>query len=52
MEELLKKINELTEEEKSQLTDKEKKALKVLMSSKPSVPFSKATLNDCVRPDG
>ena len=45
MDELLKKFNELTEEEK-------KKALKVLMSSKPSVPFSKATLKDCVRPDG
>jgi len=53
MDELLNKLNELTEEEKSQLTDKQKKALKALIgSAKPSVPFSKATLIDCVRPDG
>ena len=53
MDELLKKLNELTEEEKSQLTDKQKKALKALIgSTKPFVPFSSATLNDCVRPDG
>jgi hypothetical protein len=53
MNELLSKLNELTEEEKSQLTDKQKKAFKTLIgSAKPSVPFSSATLNDCVRPDG
>ena len=46
-------LNELTEEEKSQLTYKQKKALKPLIgSTKPSVPFSSANLNDCVRPDG
>ena len=51
--ELFNKLNELTEEEKKQLTDKQKKPLKALISStKPSVHFSKATLNDCVRPDG
>ena len=43
-------FNQLTDEEKSQLTDKQKKAL--IGSAKPSVPFSSATLNDCVRPDG
>jgi hypothetical protein len=48
-----KPLNQLTDEEKSQLTDKQKKALKALIgSAKPSVPFSSATLNDCVRPDG
>jgi hypothetical protein len=53
MNELFNTLNELTEEEKKQLTDKQKKALKALISStKPSVPSSKATLNDCVRPDG
>jgi len=53
MDEIRNTFNELTEEEKSQLTDKQKKALKVLLGSiTPSVPFSKATLNDCVRPDG
>ena len=46
-------LNELTDEEKSQLTDKQKKTLKALIgSAKPSVPFSSATLYDCVRPDG
>jgi hypothetical protein len=48
-----KPLNQLTDEEKSQLTDKQKKALKALIgSAKPSVPFSSATLNDCVRHDG
>jgi hypothetical protein len=48
-----KPLNQLTDEEKSQLTDKQKKALKALIgSTKPSVPFSSATLSDCVRPDG
>ena len=48
-----KPLNQLTDEEKSQLSDKQKKALKALIgSAKPSVPFSSATLNDCVRPDG
>ena len=47
MDEILKKsINELTEEEKSQLVQQLKN------KKKPSVQFSKATLNDCVRPDG
>jgi hypothetical protein len=45
MDELLKKLNELTEEEKKQVQQ-------FLTNKKPSVPFSKATLNDCVRPDG
>jgi len=47
-----KPLNQLTEEEKNQLSDKQKKALKALIGFKPSVPFSSATLNDCVRPDG
>jgi hypothetical protein len=48
-----KPLNQLTDEEKSQLADQQKKDLKALIGSvKPSVPFSKATLNDCVRPDG
>ena len=47
-----KPLNQLTDEEKDQLSDKEKEALKVLIGSKPSVQFSKATLKDCVRPDG
>ena len=53
---LNKSLSQLTEEEKSQLTDKQKKALEALKalsgSAKPFVPFSKASLNDCVRPDG
>ena len=52
MNELLNKLNELTEEETNQLSDKQKKGLKALIGSKPSVPFSSATLNDCVRTDG
>jgi hypothetical protein len=52
MNELFSKLNELTEAEKNQLSDKQKKALKALIGSKPSVPFSSATLNDCIRPDG
>ena len=52
MDELLNKLNELTEEEKNQLSDKQKKALKTLIGSKPFVKFSSATLNDCVRTDG
>ena len=52
MNELLSKLIELTEAEKNQPSDKQKKALKTLIGSKPSVPFSSATLNDCVRPDG
>ena len=48
-----KPLNELTEAEKNRLSDKQKKALKTLIeSTKPFVPFSKATLNDCARPDG
>ena len=47
-----KPFNQLTEEEKSRLSDKQKKALKTLIGSKPSVPFSRATLNDCARLDG
>jgi hypothetical protein len=50
--ELFSKLNELTEAEKNQLSDKQKKALQALIGSKPSVPFSSATLNDCIRPDG
>ena len=45
MDELLKKLNELTDEEWKQVQQLKNK-------KKPSVPFSKATLNDCVRPDG
>ena len=52
MDEILDKLNELTEEEKNQLSDKQKKALKTLIGSKPFVKFSSATLNDCVRTDG
>ena len=52
MNELFNKLNELTEAEKKQLSDKQKKALKTLIGSKPSVPFSSATLSDCVRTDG
>jgi hypothetical protein len=52
MNELFNKLNQLTEEEENQLSDKQKKALKALIGSKPSVPFSSATLNDCVRTDG
>ena len=52
MNELFNKLNELTEAEKNQLSDKQKKALKALIGSKPSVPFSSATLSDCVRSDG
>ena len=52
MNELFNKLNQLTEEEKNQLSDKQKKGLKALIGSKPSVPFSSATLNDCIRPDG
>jgi hypothetical protein len=40
-----KPINELTDEEWKQVQQLKNK-------KKPSVPFSKATLNDCVRPDG
>jgi hypothetical protein len=45
MDELLNKLNELTEEEKKQVQQFWNK-------KKPSVSFSRATLNDCVRPDG
>ena len=48
-----KPLNQFTEEEKSRLSDKQKEALKDLIGSiKPSVPFSSATLDDCMRPDG
>ena len=41
------------DDELNQLTDEQKEALKEFLNKKkPSVPFSKATLNDCVRPDG
>ncbi|KAJ3253857.1 hypothetical protein HK103_007657 [Boothiomyces macroporosus] len=52
MDEILNKLNQLTEEEKNQLSDKQKKALKALIGSKPSVPFSSATLDHCIRKDG
>ncbi|KAJ3307784.1 hypothetical protein HDV04_002541 [Boothiomyces sp. JEL0838] len=52
MDEILNKLNQLTEEEKNQLSDKQKKALKALIGSKPSVPFSSATLDHCIRNDG
>ena len=56
MDELFNKpviLNQLSEEEKSRLTDKQKKALKDLIDyTKPSVSFSKATINDCIRSDG
>jgi len=56
MDELLNKLNDLSVEEKNQLSEKQKnalkKTLKTLIGSKPSVPFSSATVNDCVRPDG
>jgi hypothetical protein len=45
MDELLNKLNELTDEERKQVQQ-------FWTKKKPSVPFSKATLNDCVRPDG
>jgi hypothetical protein len=46
MEELLKKpVDELTDEEWKQVQQLKNK-------KKPSVQFSKATLNDCIRPDG
>ena len=45
MNELFNKLNELTEAEWKQVQQ-------FLTNKKPSVPFSKATLNDCVRPDG
>ena len=45
MDELLNILNELTEEEWKQIQQLKNK-------KKPSVPFSKATLYDCVRPDG
>ena len=48
MDELLNKpviLNELTDEEWKQLQQ-------LKNTKKPSVPFSKVTLNDCVRPDG
>lgn len=45
MNELLSKLNELTEEEKKQVQQ-------FLNKKNPSVPFSRATLNDCVRTDG
>ena len=45
MNELLGKLNELTEEEWKQVQ-------KLKNKKKPSVPFSRVTLNDCVRPDG
>ena len=46
MDQLLNKpLNQLTEEEWKQVQQLKNK-------KKPSVPFSKATLNDCIRPDG
>jgi hypothetical protein len=45
MDELLNKLNQLTEEEWKQLQQLKNK-------KKPSVSFSRATLYDCVRPDG
>lgn len=45
MDEFLNMINELTAEEKKQVQQ-------FLNKRKPYVPFSKATLNDCVRPEG
>ena len=45
MDELLNKLKEPTDEEKKQVQQ-------FWTNKKPSVPFSKATLNDCVRPDG
>ena len=45
MDELLHKLNELTDEEKKQVQQ-------FLNKKKPSVSFSKATINHCVRTDG
>jgi hypothetical protein len=45
MNELLSKLNELTEAEKKQVQE-------FLNKKNPSVAFSRATLNDCVRTDG
>jgi hypothetical protein len=47
-----KLLNELTEAEKNQLSDKQKIVLETLIGSKSSASLSSATLNDCVRPDG
>src|SRR5215210_6875883 len=52
MDEIYKKLNDLSDEEKNQLSDKEKKAIKAFIGSRPSVRFSSATVNDCVRTDG
>lgn len=52
MENLLDALNQLTDEEKNQLSDKQKKAIKTLVGSKPSVPFSAATVEDCANPGG
>jgi hypothetical protein len=49
MDEILdKSFNEVTEGEWKRL----QKALKTLIGSKPSVPFAKATIDDCLRTDG
>ncbi|KAI8893709.1 hypothetical protein BC833DRAFT_556687 [Globomyces pollinis-pini] len=47
-----KRPNQFTEADMNQLSKKQKKALKVLFGSKPSVPFSLATFDDCERSDG
>jgi hypothetical protein len=49
---LLNQLNQLTEQEKNQLSDGQKKALKTLVGSKPSVSFSRATAEDCANPGG
>ena len=46
-------MDELLNKPVKELTDEEKKQVQQFWTNrKPSVPFSKATLNDCVRPDG
>ena len=48
-----KEMDELLNKLVTQLTDEEWKQIQQLKNKKkPSVTFSKATLNDCVRPDG
>jgi hypothetical protein len=45
MDDLLNKLNELTEEEKKQVQQ-------FCNKKKPSISFARATLNDCIRADG
>jgi hypothetical protein len=53
MNEILSKLCDLTEEEKSQLSDEQMEVLEDLIGcAKPSISFSSATLYDCVRSDG